>query len=186
MILRFSLVDEAEESLARQLYETSTRDALTRVYNRRYFLERFTSELAFAQRHGTRLSVVLFDMDRFKSINDTYGHMAGDDVLRSVSTCVGKLIRAEDVFARYGGEEFVLLVRGISHDNVDLLAERVRAAVERLTVAVAGKDLGVTISSGVASLSEFPADIACETLIALADERLYRAKQQGRNRVCSR
>ncbi len=125
-------------------------------------------------------------MDRFKSINDTYGHMAGDDVLRAVSACVGKLVRAEDVFARYGGEEFVLLVRGITHDNVDMLAERVRAAVGRLKIAVAGKDLGVTVSIGIASVAEFPASVACETLLALADERLYRAKQEGRNRVCSR
>ncbi len=186
LILRFSLVDETEETLARQLYETSTRDALTQSYNRRYFLERLTSELAFAQRHKSRLSVLLFDMDHFKSINDTHGHMAGDAVLRAVSTCVGRLVRAEDVFARYGGEEFVLLIRGISHDNVDLLADRVRKAVERLTVSVDGQDLVVTISIGVASLSEFPDEVTPETLLTLADERLYRAKQEGRNRVCSR
>jgi two-component system cell cycle response regulator len=186
LILRFSLVDETEETLARQLYETSTRDALTQAYNRRYFLERLTSELAFAQRHQSRLSVLLFDLDRFKSVNDTYGHMAGDEVLRSVSACVGKLVRAEDVFARYGGEEFVLLIRGISHDNVDLLADRVRKAVERNAVSVGGSDLVVTISVGVASVSEFPTEVSADTLIALADERLYRAKQDGRNRVCSR
>jgi two-component system cell cycle response regulator len=186
LILRFSLVDETEETLARQLYETSTRDALTQAYNRRYFLERLTSELAFAQRHQSKLSVLLFDLDRFKSVNDTYGHMAGDQVLRSVSACVGRLVRAEDVFARYGGEEFVLLIRGISHDNVDLLADRVRRAVERNTVSVSGSDLVVTISVGVASISEFPTEVSADTLITLADERLYRAKQDGRNRVCSR
>lgn len=184
-ILRFSLVDETEESLARQLYETSTRDALTQAYNRRYFLERLTSELAFAQRHKSRLSVLIFDLDRFKSVNDTYGHMAGDEVLRSVSGCVGRLVRAEDVFARYGGEEFVLLIRGISHDNVDLLAGRVRRAVERNAVSVGGNDLVVTISVGVASVSELPDGATSDTLITLADERLYRAKQDGRNRVCS-
>jgi diguanylate cyclase (GGDEF)-like protein len=186
LILRFSLVDETEEVLARQLYETSTRDALTRAYNRRYFLERLASELAFAQRHSSRLAVLIFDLDRFKSVNDTYGHMAGDEVLRSVSGCVGKLVRAEDVFARYGGEEFVLLIRGISHDKVDLLADRVRKAVERNVVTLPGGDLVVTISVGVASVSELPEGASSDALIALADERLYRAKQDGRNRVCSR
>ncbi|MEO7111258.1 MAG: GGDEF domain-containing protein [Polyangiaceae bacterium] len=186
LILRFSLVDETEETLARQLYETSTRDALTQSYNRRYFLERLTSELAFAQRHKSKLAVLLFDLDRFKSVNDTYGHMAGDEVLRSVSACVGRLVRTEDVFARYGGEEFVLLIRGISHDNVDLLADRVRRAVERNNVSVSGHDLVVTISVGVASVSELPDGATSDTLITLADERLYRAKQDGRNRVCSR
>ncbi|MEO8878664.1 MAG: GGDEF domain-containing protein [Polyangiaceae bacterium] len=186
LVLRFSLVDETEESLARQLYETSTRDALTRAYNRRYFIERLTSELAFAQRHQTRLSVVLFDIDRFKIVNDTHGHMAGDAVIRGVSACVARLIRTEDVFARYGGEEFVLMVRGISHDNVDLLAGRVRSAIERLSISFAHLELHVTVSIGVASLSEFPTTIATEPMIALSDERLYRAKQGGRNRVVSR
>lgn len=185
LVLRFSIVDRAEDSLARQLYETSTRDALTNAYNRRYFIERLSSELAFAQRHTTRLAIVMFDLDHFKQKNDTHGHMAGDAVLRAVATCVTNLIRAEDVFARFGGEEFILLVRGIAHANVHLLAERIRKAVERLNVAFGEIEMKVTVSIGVASLDEFPVGASAEALVALADERLYRAKDLGRNRVTS-
>ena len=185
IVLRFSLVDSEEQQLARQLYETSTRDALTKAYNRRYLMERITSELAFAQRHKSRLSVVMFDLDRFKEVNDTHGHLAGDAVLRAVANAVQKLIRAEDVFARYGGEEFVLLVRGISPANVHLVAERVRKTVERLPIPFEGGHLGVTISVGVSVLDEMPAQTTIEALLNLADERLYRAKDEGRNRVRS-
>ncbi len=186
IVLRFSFVDDEEQQLARQLYETSTRDALTKAYNRRYFIERITSELAFAQRHKSRLAVVMFDLDHFKEVNDSHGHLAGDAVLRAVAASVQKLIRAEDVFARYGGEEFVLLVRGISHESVHLVADRVRTTVERLSIPSNGLTLSVTISVGVSSLDEMPPQTTIEALINLADERLYRAKEGGRNRVCSK
>ena len=185
LVLRFSIVDAAEDSLARQLYESSTRDALTKSYNRRYFIERLASELAFAQRHKTRLSIVLLDLDHFKEKNDEHGHLGGDAVLRAVSACVQKLIRAEDVFARYGGEEFILLVRGIEHENVHLLAERVRRAIERLKIPFDGFHLKTTVSIGVSSLDEFPVGASIDGLVALADKRLYAAKAAGRNQVCS-
>lgn len=185
LVLRFSIVDAAEDSLARQLYETSTRDALTKAYNRRYFVERLASELAFAQRHKTRLAIVLLDLDHFKEKNDKHGHMGGDAVLRAVSSCVQKLIRAEDVFARYGGEEFILLVRGISHENVHLVAERVRRSIERLKITFDGAYVQTTVSIGVSSLDEFPVGASIDALVALADKRLYSAKAAGRNQVCS-
>lgn len=185
IVLRFSLVDNEEQQLARQLYETSTRDALTKAYNRRYFMERIASELAFAQRHKSRLAVIMLDLDHFKEVNDTHGHLAGDTVLRAVAASVQKLIRTEDVFARYGGEEFVLLVRGISHENVHLVAERVRTTVERLAIPSNGVALSVTVSLGVSSLDEMPPETTIEAMMTLADERLYRAKEGGRNRVDS-
>ncbi|MGH7281313.1 MAG: diguanylate cyclase [Polyangiaceae bacterium] len=185
LVLRFSVVDAAEDSLARQLYETSTRDALTKSYNRRYFVERLASELAFAQRHKTRLSIVLLDLDHFKQKNDKHGHMGGDAVLRAVSACVEKLVRTEDVFARYGGEEFILLVRGIGHENVHLIAERVRRAIERLKITFDGAYLPTTVSIGISSLDEFPVGASIDALITLADKRLYAAKSAGRNQVCS-
>ena len=111
--------------------------------------------------------------------------MGGDAVLRAVSSCVQKLIRAEDVFARYGGEEFILLVRGITHENVHLVAERARRAVERLQIPFDGFLVKITVSIGISSLDEFPVGASIDGLVTLADKRLYAAKNAGRNQVCS-
>ncbi len=183
LVLRFRLVAADEEALAHKLYEGSTRDALTGLYNRKYAGERLATEFAYAQRHGTLLGLVLFDLDHFKRVNDSFGHLAGDGVLRVVAAQVKTTIRSEDVLARYGGEEFVVLVRGIEHRNVGVLAERIRSGVERLSIPWESRTLKMTVSVGVASLSECrPASV--DALVAVADERLYRAKAQGRNRVC--
>jgi two-component system cell cycle response regulator len=185
VVVSFAILDAQAERLAHQLYESSVRDPLTRAHNRRYLVERLASELAYARRHKTRLALILFDLDLFKRVNDTYGHLAGDDVLRDVSALVSRLIRSEDLFARFGGEEFIILVRGISHANVGRFAERVRAAVERLEIASESTVLRVTISVGYASLDELAEkERGPEALMRLADERLYRAKTDGRNRVC--
>jgi two-component system cell cycle response regulator len=184
VVLRFAIIDAAEEELARQLYESSTRDSLTKTFNRKYLGERLTSEVAYALRHKTRLSVVLFDIDHFKHVNDSHGHMAGDVVLRVVAAQVQRMIRAEDVLARYGGEEFMVLVRGIEHENVAVFAERIRKAIERLAIPWEKATIRAAISLGVASLDECN-EKRGEELVLLADERLYRAKSQGRNRTCS-
>jgi len=179
-----AILDSQAEMLTHQLYESAMRDPLTRTYNRRYFVERMASELAFAQRHSGQLALIMFDIDRFKQINDRYGHMAGDEVLREVSSQVARMIRAEDVFARFGGEEFVLLVRGIEHHNVGRFAERIRTAIEKLEIAAEGSVLRTTVSGGYVSLNELSDDSrTIEILIRTADERLYRAKAAGRNRT---
>jgi diguanylate cyclase (GGDEF)-like protein len=185
LVLRFSLIAADEEALARQLYESSTRDALTHIYNRKYAGERLEAEVAYAHRHGTLLSLVLFDLDHFKRINDGFGHPAGDAVLCVVAAQVQKAIRAEDVLARYGGEEFVVLTRGIEHKAAHVLADRIRRFVERLSIPWESQTLKATVSVGVASLSECGPKETRERLVALADERLYEAKSTGRNRVCA-
>jgi two-component system, cell cycle response regulator len=185
VVFRFAILDEAEEKLAHQLYEASTKDGLTKVYNRKYFVERMAAEVAYSQRHKTALSNILFDLDHFKKVNDTHGHLAGDVVLRVVAAQVQKTIRTEDVLARYGGEEFAILVRGIPHANSARFAERVRKAVERVVIPWENVQLKATISIGVSSLSELPETATGEVLLHLADERLYRAKSGGRNRVVS-
>jgi len=185
VVLKFALIDENEERLAKQLYESSTRDPLTRAFNRKYFVERLQSEVAYANRHRSKLSVLLFDLDHFKTINDTFGHLAGDEVLRTVSHVVMKLIRAEDVFSRYGGEEFVILVRGIDPQNLLLFGERVRRTIEKLVVVWESKTLKASVSVGVSSLAECGDRATGEAMLLLADERLYRAKSAGRNRVCA-
>jgi diguanylate cyclase (GGDEF)-like protein len=185
VVISFAIVAAQAEHVAHELYESSVKDPLTRVSNRRYLVERLASELAYAKRHKTHLATIIFDLDHFKRVNDTHGHLAGDEVLREVATLVQRMVRAEDVFARFGGEEFVLLVRGIPHANVGRFAERVRHAVERLGVKYEEMVLKVTVSLGYASLDELPeADRDADKLLGLADERLYKAKTGGRNRVC--
>jgi diguanylate cyclase (GGDEF)-like protein len=184
LVLGFRLIAAEEEALAHKLYEGSTRDALTGVYNRKYAGERLAAEVAYAHRHGTSFGLVLFDIDHFKRVNDGFGHQAGDGVLRVVAAQVQKSIRAEDVLARYGGEEFVVLVRGIEHKSAVVLAERIRGAVERLSIPWESRTLKVTVSIGIASLTECGPKATVEALMALADERLYQAKAGGRNRVC--
>ncbi|MGH7297238.1 MAG: diguanylate cyclase, partial [Polyangiaceae bacterium] len=183
VIIGFAIVDAQAEKVVQQLYESSVRDPLTRVFNRRYLVERLASETAYAKRHGTKRSLVLFDLDHFKRVNDTHGHLTGDEVLREVSALVQRMVRAEDVFARFGGEEFVLLVRGIDHANVGRFAERVRLCVERLEIASEAVVVKVTVSLGFASLSELTEaqrEQAEGGLLGLADERLYKAKTAGR------
>jgi diguanylate cyclase (GGDEF)-like protein len=187
VVVSFAILDAQAERLAHQNYESSVRDPLTRAHNRRYLVERLASEIAYARRHASRLALILFDLDHFKRVNDTSGHLAGDEVLRDVAGLVSRMIRAEDVFARFGGEEFVILVRGISHVNVGRFAERLRAAVERLEIVHGDAVLKVTISAGLSSLEEFAdSSRSPETMMRVSDERLYRAKTAGRNRVCGR
>lgn len=179
---RFSVLDQNQERMLRQLYESSVRDALTGAYNRGYFMERVAGELAFATRHQADVSVLLFDIDHFKKINDTFGHPAGDAVLRQLSQTVQRVLRTEDVFARYGGEEFIVLLRATAIDGAARAAERLRAAVQASGADYEGRRIDVTVSVGCASLfgcDKRPAD----ALIAAADRRLYAAKATGRNRV---
>ncbi len=180
-VFQFGFFDDAEEGLANQLYEAATRDPLTKVYNRRHFYERLVAESAYAKRHKDKLVVLLIDIDFFKTINDSYGHAAGDHVLREIATSIGKTLRSEDVFARFGGEEFVLLARGLSLRNGVRLAERVRDLVEAAIFEFESHRFRVTVSVGVAELGE--ADKVAEGMLRIADGRLYAAKRQGRNRV---
>ena len=185
LVLRFAVTDETEEALLRRLYESSTRDALTGAFNRKYFAERLGTEAAYAERHSTALAVLMIDVDHFKAINDRWGHLVGDQVLRALANTITRTIRKEDVFARYGGEEFAVLARAAQPVDAERLAERLRATIEGLRVPTANAILPITVSIGVAYLSECkgPPDV---DLVALADGRLYRAKAAGRNRVVSR
>jgi two-component system, cell cycle response regulator len=185
--ISFAILDSQAEMMTHQLYESAMRDTLTRAHNRRYFVERLSSEFAYVRRHKTPLALVVFDIDHFKRVNDSHGHLAGDEVLREVAALISRLIRTEDVFARYGGEEFVVLARGIEHDNAVRFAERIRNAVGRLEIASEKTLLKVTVSAGVASAAEIPeSDRSPEGLFRLADQRLYAAKSGGRNRVAGR
>jgi diguanylate cyclase (GGDEF)-like protein len=186
VVLQFGYFDAAEESLANELYESATRDPLTRALNRRSFEERLLAEVSYAVRHKEKLVALLLDIDRFKSINDTHGHAAGDEVLRGVAQAIAATHRTEDVFARYGGEEFVLLGRGLKLANGIKLAERIRSLIERTDFSAAAPGMPVTVSIGVAELKETPDDADGSELLMLADRRLYAAKAAGRNRVVAK
>jgi two-component system, cell cycle response regulator len=181
-ILRFTYHDKLDESFQRQLLDSALRDGLTRSFNKRYFLERLNSEFRFAQRHRSHLSLLLLDLDHFKQLNDTHGHVAGDKVLIAFAEHIHKSIRNEDVFARYGGEEFAVISRAISRNDAQRFAERLRQGIEMLRVDFEGRTLTVTASIGIATLPEDPCEGA-QDLISTADRALYAAKAAGRNRV---
>ncbi|HET9957908.1 MAG TPA: GGDEF domain-containing protein [Polyangiaceae bacterium] len=180
---RYTVTDVSQENLLQKLFEASVTDGLTGANNREHFDTMLRSELSYARRHKTELSLVLFDIDHFKRVNDTFGHPAGDQVLIQISQAVATMIRSEDMFARYGGEEFALLLRGVALPGAVRLAERVRATIESLLVACEKGSIRVTISAGCAALSELENPVG-EALIQAADRRLYIAKNSGRNRVC--
>lgn len=163
-------------------------DVLTGWYNRRYLHVRLGEELARARRHGSALTCLMLDIDFFKSVNDTWGHAAGDQVLREITQRIESEIRATDVAARYGGEEFVMLLPDTDGASGVLLAERVRESVSAALFDIGdGRHVEVTASIGVATATpkreESDLKTAGEALIARADVALYRAKSGGRNRV---
>jgi len=182
-VLRFTLMEAREQAALQRVYEAALRDGLTGIYNRKYLDERLRGEIAFAARHRSALSVVLLDIDYFKKVNDTYGHLAGDEVLKATAALLRGAMRAEDLLARYGGEEFVAVARGVDLRQAAQLAERLRAIVAREPVAASGASIARTISAGVASLECCGGDPTAQRLLGVADERLYKAKTAGRNRV---
>ncbi len=181
-VLKFCLQDKLDEAYQRSIYESATRDGLTRLFNKKYFMDTLRKEFAYCQRHRVPLSVVLADVDFFKKVNDTYGHPAGDFVLQRVADRIGETIRQEDLFARIGGEEFALMLRESPADKALRCAERCRQAVESQSFVFGGVSIRATISLGVATLGDGE-HLEMEELVASADRYLYLAKQTGRNRV---
>jgi len=179
---RFSSATAHEERVLKQLYESSVRDPLTGAFNRHYFSSQLASEVAFAARHDTPLSVVLLDIDFFKKVNDTHGHLGGDAALVHLTNVFAKGLRTEDLLSRYGGEEFVILLRGIPVERAVAVADRLRVSLESQPVVHGEATFTVTASFGCASLA-CCAGAAPEVLLETADRRLYRAKEAGRNRV---
>lgn len=181
--LKFTYQDKLDESFQQQMIDAALRDGLTRCYNKKFFQDRLETEFAYARRHRTMLSLVMFDVDYFKKVNDNYGHLAGDAVLVHLARITQATIRTEDVLARYGGEEFAIICRGTPLLNAGVLGERIRTRVEAENFDYQSTRLPVTISVGVAALPE--ANVATPSeLIRDADSALYEAKKSGRNRVC--
>lgn len=173
-VLRFEYRDALDVDAAALLHETSVRDTTCGAFNRRHFEARFEAELAFAQRSGRPLAVLMIDIDHFKTINDTYGHVLGDSVLRVLVASIQRLLRRDDLLARYGGDEFIVLCRNTTGRNGRILADRICAVIHRLQFTAAGNDFRVSVTVGVAAVPEIDADR--DHLLSAADDAMYRAK----------
>jgi two-component system, cell cycle response regulator len=181
-VFKFIAGGNLEAEYHNEIYRLTTIDGLTQINNRRFFEEALEREISRCKRYTRDLSLVMIDIDHFKKINDTFGHLAGDFVLKHLASTVKAKIRREDVFARYGGEEFGLLLPELDVKGAQLMAEKVRKLVEKEVFDYETQRIPITVSMGVATLG---AQRDSGLLLKSADERLYAAKSAGRNRVCA-
>lgn len=181
-MLKFLTSGNVEAQYHEEIYRLMTLDGLTQVHNKRYFNEAIEREFSRSKRYGNRLTLVVFDIDHFKQVNDTYGHLAGDEVLRRVGQLVKHKVRTNDTVARIGGEEFAVILPEADKIGGISLAEKLRRLVEAERIVHDGQHIPVTVSLGVAEF--LPQFETSAELIKRADDKLYEAKRSGRNRVC--
>jgi diguanylate cyclase (GGDEF)-like protein len=167
--------------LYREAIRNARQDALTGVGNRFSFSRAFEREQRLAQRYHQDLSLLVIDIDFFKRINDQHGHSCGDEVLKSVAQCLQSVMRQTDMIFRYGGEEFTAILTKTNREGAQVIAERIRVEVEKLTVQLNENQVKTTVSIGIGSLNEAKDS---QALFNQADDNLYLAKRNGRNRVC--
>ena len=182
-IFKFLSGADVEAQYHEEIYKMTIIDGLTQVHNKRYLYEALDREIVRARRHGRDLGLLMFDIDHFKRINDVYGHLVGDFVLRELARVVQGRVRRDEIFARYGGEEFAVVVPETTLEGAAALAEALREKVDNHVFVFQSDPIRATISIGVALLAED--DTTANDLIKRADEKLYLAKNGGRNRVCS-
>jgi diguanylate cyclase (GGDEF)-like protein len=173
-----NLIDELENK-NRILEKMAVTDGLTRIFNHSHIIDRLNNEICAAVRHSDPLSIIMFDIDHFKNINDTYGHQIGDEVLVEVTSKIKDALREIDIIGRYGGEEFLVVMRKTDREGCFIASERIRQTIESLTWE--HENLHVTISGGIGVI-EIENESAA-TMIKRADECLYIAKNNGRNRI---
>jgi diguanylate cyclase (GGDEF)-like protein len=180
-VTHVSIVQREREDAVAKLQEYANRDGLTGIANRRFFEARLRDEFIRWQRYGGDMSMLLFDLDHFKKINDQFGHGAGDTVLRVIAQRVAGVVRAQDTFGRFGGEEFALLLPCTPLEDAMRVAEKIRLVIEQTPLELIGTSVPVTVSlGGAAARDGVP---AYDVLINEADAALYSAKRQGRNRA---
>jgi diguanylate cyclase (GGDEF)-like protein len=180
-MLKFLTSNNVEAQYHEEIYRLMTLDGLTQLHNRRYFQEAIEREFARSQRYGHPFCLVLFDLDHFKRINDTHGHLAGDAVLRRVGSLVATKVRTNDIVARVGGEEFAVILPEADRMGGVALAEKLRKMIANERFEHEGAAIPVTISLGVAAFT--PELAGSDDLYKAADDRLYQAKRAGRNLV---
>lgn len=174
------------KELRDKLKTLSTTDELTGLHNRKYLLERMEQEISRAKRYATPLSLLLFDLDFFKAVNDIYGYEWGDVLLKSIADKLRQVIRKEDILTRYGDEEYVVVLPNTSEENAFLFAERFRKEVERMEFIPAGEEERhpITISGGISTFPCIPdAEEDANTIIRYAEHALYNAKKRGKNKI---
>jgi two-component system cell cycle response regulator len=181
-IYRFLAGGNVEAEYHEEIYRLTIIDALTDIYNKRYLMEFLDRELARSARYHRPLTLILFDIDLFKSINDEHGHLGGDFTLRELAACVKALVRKEELFARYGGEEFVVVLPESSLEAGLSVSERLRGMVENHAFQFEGKCYHITISLGIAC-TQGEEVLTPTELVRIADQHLLQAKRSGRNRV---
>lgn len=183
VIFKYLSGTNIEAKYHEEIYRLTTIDGLTNAYNKRYFLETLERELNRAHRYRRWLSLVMLDVDHFKRVNDTYGHLAGDDILRELAKVVADNLRREDIFARYGGEEFAIILPEIDTEGAANVSEKLRELVATHRFDVGESGIQVTVSLGVMSLVPGEDLLPLDDFISRADGKLYDAKRGGRNRV---
>jgi diguanylate cyclase (GGDEF)-like protein len=181
-IYRYLAGGNIEAEYHEEIYRLTILDGLTQIHNQRYMTEFLEREVVRSQRHNRPLAVLMIDLDRFKTINDTHGHLCGDFVLREMTDVIRDTVRKEDLFARYGGEEFVLVLVETGPEEAVLVAERIRQSVEDHPFQFESAGVKLTISIGIACMTG-DMDATPAGLLRQADENLYQAKRSGRNRV---
>ncbi|QEL14624.1 GGDEF domain-containing protein [Limnoglobus roseus] len=184
-IYKFLTGGNIEADYHEEIYRLTITDGLTEINNHRFLIDYLDRELARSIRHERPLAVVMFDLDKFKSVNDTHGHLCGDYVLRELSQRIKKFVRREDLFARYGGEEFAVVLVETGMPMAIEAAERIRRTVYETPFRFDGAVLNLTVSLGVASTAGGEHGLTPLELLRRADALLYRAKQAGRNRAVS-
>jgi diguanylate cyclase (GGDEF)-like protein len=177
-LLRLLFQLDAAEERMRQL---SIKDDLTQVYNRRHFIEHAKVEWERALRYGEEFAIIIFDIDDFKRINDIYGHLAGDEILREVSRVCEKEARASDMFARYGGDEFVYLIPNSGAIDIQELMKRVQQRLSENLMKIGEDEIRITVSMGARRFDDEVPDF--EAILSQADQALYTAKRSGGNAV---
>lgn len=180
--LKYLSQENAEHAYYQHLHQASVEDVVTKIPNRRYFEEFLVREIARTRRYERPLCLLMIDLDHFKRVNDTYGHLCGDHVLREFASVVSARLRRSEFLARYGGEEFAVTLPETDLRGANIVAESIRLMIEKHGFLWEGKAFQVTVSIGAATLGPDMKSVA--ELIQKADEELYRAKNEGRNRVC--
>jgi diguanylate cyclase (GGDEF)-like protein len=180
-IFKYLSASNVEAAYHEEIYRMAIFDGLTQIHNRRYFEEFTEREIARSRRHNRQLSLLIFDVDHFKSINDQFGHLSGDYALRKLAATVRARIRREELFARYAGDEFVVVLPETTPNEAQKFGEIIRELVDETRFVFEGQELPVTISMGVGGVTDGTHTPA--QLVATADAALYRAKEHGRNRV---
>jgi diguanylate cyclase (GGDEF)-like protein len=181
-IYKFLSGSNIESAYHEAIHNMAIQDGMTGIHNKRYFVEFIEREVAVANRHGHPMTLVMFDVDHFKKVNDSHGHLAGDAVLKDLAGRIRPRIRREDLFARYGGEEFACVLPSTALAGGVVFAEHLRTLIEERPTEFDGMKIPFTISLGVTTLHKEP-HLDAAGLIKRADDNLYAAKRGGRNRV---